>query len=129
MTWQRELEGIANNYTDLERFVASEPRLAPFVPAAAILAAQARELAAGADSVAKIPRCYWGMRIPDRLLAVEIMARVHRPPEFPPVDAVVDRRLLLAYGQLTGNFVCVFMDSVFRDYPDLVPCEPATEDP
>lgn len=121
--FEAELQALASNYAELDRFVRAEPRLSMFCSATNLLAEQARELSNGARDIKQVPKEYCGLKIPDRDLAEGILRIVRQGPPFFPTEESVGSGLLRACAQLEGNFCSVFMRSVFRDYPELVPRE------
>jgi hypothetical protein len=102
---------------ELHRYVASEPRLAEFLPELREVREQAWRLAQGGKTIRALPRTLT-RSMPDRSVAqriVEIMAKL---PPLSPQE--MDHESVGLFAQLVGNLVVAITHAIFVRYPELM---------
>jgi hypothetical protein len=122
-----DLHEMYERFSELRIFVASEPRLAAFAPAAHELQRQAASIVTGERAVppfqdeGEIPI---GRNVPllsDEDVARALLKELAKIPSFEPDE---DPLLALAYGTLLRNVTVSMMRAIFAQYPHIVPSVP-----
>jgi hypothetical protein len=117
-----DLAEVATAYRELHDLADCDADLVEMRPAAAELHRVAHELAAGQRPLFWPARELRVERIPSREAATRIMAIISK---IPGPTGGEDEALRKALAHLGAGLVHTIMHVIFRDYPELVPHEPA----
>jgi hypothetical protein len=115
------LEETCRVFEDLRAYVASEPQLSEFLPAAVELEAQARQLAKGETDVPPL-NAVPAASMPSKYFAERIIEMISRSPA---AGHDFDDEAKLGLGRLLENLVIGVTGTIFSDFPEVVPREKA----